>query len=70
MAVFPEVLSIRFWALPNLYLKLYWLIHFAFPAFAKSLAVPRYLAGLITLNPEGPVFERIYLGYLEKYRFY
>jgi hypothetical protein len=29
-------------ALPDLWLKPYWLIHFAFPAFAESLVVPRY----------------------------
>jgi hypothetical protein len=29
-------------ALPDLWLKLYWMIHFAFLAFAEGLAVPRY----------------------------
>jgi hypothetical protein len=29
-------------ALPDLWLKPYWPIHFLFPAFAESLAVPRY----------------------------
>ena len=29
-------------ALPDLWLKLYWIIHFAFLAFAEGLAVPRY----------------------------
>ena len=34
--------SILFKALPDLWLKLYWIIHFAFLAFAEGLAVPRY----------------------------
>jgi hypothetical protein len=32
----------RYAALPDLWLKLYWMIHFAFLAFAEGLAVPRY----------------------------
>ncbi len=30
------------WALPDPWLKLYWLIHYIFPAFAENFAVPGY----------------------------
>jgi hypothetical protein len=43
-AIFASVFTLLFvlMALPDLWLKPYWLIHFAFPAFAESLVVPRY----------------------------
>jgi hypothetical protein len=42
MADDREAADIKMEALPDLWLKLYWMIHFAFLAFAEGLAVPRY----------------------------